>query len=252
MKRPLKNKQPTAFTLIELLVVLAIIALLVAMIIPALKSAKENARRVICASNLKQFGFIELNFAEDNNGEFIGRPKWGWPSYNMPDVSGGPWNNKFDVRPDLLEYGQTGRLFYCPSNTWHGPARIAMFEDLETHYGQLEIDYFLYVGSGWGVSWKSGRQMYRIERQSQVQAGGDQVMSSDFAHSHVTMPANPNYAPYYTEQRPVRGNHTLAIGSDYPIQGGNRLYHDGHVNWQHRDAIELAATQDNNRAMWFW
>ena len=131
--------------------------------------------------------------------------------------------------------------------------KLLLFEDLSTHPGQLEIDYFFYVGHGWeNLQWKSPRQLYRIKKESDVQLPGDQVMSSDFAHAHVTMIADPNYAPYVQPLRPVRGNHTLSRGGDYPIQGGNRLYHDGHVVFMGKESIELAATQDNNRAMWFW
>jgi prepilin-type N-terminal cleavage/methylation domain-containing protein len=48
-------KRKAAFTLVELLVVTGIIALLVAMLLPALSKARESAKRVTCASNLQQF-----------------------------------------------------------------------------------------------------------------------------------------------------------------------------------------------------
>ncbi len=59
---------PKAFTLIEILVVIAIIALLMTILVPVLRSARNQARAVVCQANLKQWGAVLALYTDDNDG----------------------------------------------------------------------------------------------------------------------------------------------------------------------------------------
>jgi prepilin-type N-terminal cleavage/methylation domain-containing protein len=66
---PLDSREPDGFTLVELLVVIAVIAVLAAFLMPALKESLERARTIVCASNLRQIGAGAALYASDCQGK---------------------------------------------------------------------------------------------------------------------------------------------------------------------------------------
>ena len=113
------NSKSRAFTLIELLVVVAIIALLVSILLPALNEARESAKKTLCAVNLHGLALANCLYASNHDGFFVpgasdiydpggGLSRWhGYrPTINDPfDPDKGP----------LSPYFQDGKMKVCPS-----------------------------------------------------------------------------------------------------------------------------------------
>ena len=124
---PLKSKyiRRTAFTLIELLVVIAIIALLLSIIVPSLKKAKQHAQSVICKSNVRQWGLVWKIYVDDYDEKFT---HW--------KCVGGTYHRGAWIQPLREYFPEREKMLLCPRASKPDPAQIiGGTMDTEAHGG---------------------------------------------------------------------------------------------------------------------
>jgi prepilin-type N-terminal cleavage/methylation domain-containing protein len=218
----LNTQKKSAFTLIELLVVIAIIAILAALLLPALAHAKESAKRASCLNNLRQLGIGVTLYATQNDDIIIpvrldGGSQWIPGCLNIPQISG--------MKSAGLQLTTNGPSVWCC------PSRV---------HAQGVLPYFDSPNSQWiiGYSYFGGMRSW-------VNPAGTFT-----AHSPIKL---GNSRPYWVlaADEMVRdqaaGWGSAAIGNepanawlDLPSHrnssgtapsGGNELFADGSVSW---------------------
>jgi len=218
----------SGFTLIELLVVISIIALLVALLLPALASARESANRIKCASNLRQFGMAL--YAYDSDEGTVPPGRWNVQTYIGNSDVGYVHNRLRD------SYGISLEMTLCPSGEgWSSGQTQYHWDNAASTLGRLTYWYLAgnggrgtstshvkegsedlgWLGSTFPENASGYKPMMTFKRSFKI-APQEQFLMFDVAYE---------VAPH--GQEPQSANHAGASG----VLGSNALFADGHVEW---------------------
>jgi prepilin-type N-terminal cleavage/methylation domain-containing protein len=231
--------RPSGFTLIELLVVVAIITLLIGLLLSALGSAREQARRVVCLSNLRQWSMLMSTYAMENHDRYPPAlvEDWGEPELVLDPMCLAYSTQDEMKRSPFYKWCEQLRPFWtCPNmvriNAPDGP----------TCNEEGDRSWFIVMGYQYGGDGGGAKaNWYRWPKESHAPRGpsdpGEWHLMSDWnyfndfavnmrqtiAVSHLTT----NQAYYW----PLSLSHVWPTERPEKSAGGNQLSNDGSARW---------------------
>lgn len=247
----MRDKKTKAFTLIELLVVISVVALLMAILMPALGAARSQSRALACKSNLRQLLIASIGYATENDGFYVPAASDMWDNaglhrwHGQRDAIDEPFN---PLRGPLIGYLADGRVKECPLKV-----EFVRGQDWNTNFEQGGGGYgynMTYIGSRLWQSGISSVQVWkdayaRTTRMSEIAAPAQTLMFADtaMANSGKSLIEYSFAEPPFTIHNgcPVTGFYLSPSIHFRHKDQANAGWADGHI-----DRRQMAGSGDKN------
>jgi prepilin-type N-terminal cleavage/methylation domain-containing protein len=240
------SKRFRAFTLIELLVVVAIIALLISLLMPALSGAKEAGRRSTCGNNLRQWGLMIHSYAVDYKGATPGVVWWG----NIDTFGTNNWDATLGSTREIPKYGILRGVTQCPSriSKRNTPSGVVA--------PNAEIDYWMFFARGDHPSYPAnmghpwGPRVFNVDKKQRLRTllmVDRHFWRYSGGHSRRANDNPPRNMPTAISNHRTNENVVIAGSETTPLglaAGNNALILDGSVQWHNLTAGPVYYTND--------
>ena len=234
------------FSLIELLVVIGIIAVLIAILLPALHSAREQAKMIVCRNNLRQIGIAATNYTASYKGVYPAGTLFHGGNV-LTDVS------EFTTS-EVMAAGTVRQLFYCPFLLDHSVEPVDRMWNLDSTalYYHVTGYFFLFGRDRQSVIGLAAPKHWKYKVSDAGRMPDDTELATDIT---LSIPAWP-VRRFYDIDDPITGSATPLVLTtshlrDRLPEGGNVLFMDGHVDWRPFSEMQNRSLDGGDGGFWF-